>query len=164
MIVRSLLFVIALLVLGSFVVAQDVPDHRPDSSWTSGGPNTDDADDASSNSANSESTQGAPVKSGVIKRWHEPIEIAFSLSVLAFGFGLIVLFTRTLMRPGHRWRAIYLRLIVLTIVVTAGLFVITAGYSQDQIAPMMGLLGTLVGYLLGRDTSSPAPEPPASTT
>jgi hypothetical protein len=163
MLVRSLLFVIALLVLGSFAVAQDVPDHRPDP-WTSGGPDADGVADDSHGSTGAGTNQDAPVKSGMIKRWHEPIEIAFSLSVLAFGFGLIVLFTRTLMRPGYRWRAVYLRLIVLTIVVTAGLFVITAGYSQDQIAPMMGLLGTLVGYLLGRDTSSPAPEPPATTT
>jgi len=27
---------------------------------------------------------------------------------------------------------------------------ITAGYSNDQIAPAVGLLGTIAGYLLGR--------------
>ena len=37
----------------------------------------------------------------------------------------------------------------LTLVLVAGLFLITAGYSQNQVAPMMGLLGTIVGFLLG---------------
>jgi hypothetical protein len=90
------------------------------------------------------------------KRWHEPVEILFSVVVLAFGVGLILLFTNKLLAQGAAWRGMYLRLVVLTIVVTAGLFVITAGYSEQQIAPMMGLLGTLVGYLLGRE-SPPAP-------
>jgi len=29
----------------------------------------------------------------------------------------------------------------------------TAGYSSEQIAPMYGLLGTVVGYLLGKTRS-----------
>lgn len=95
---------------------------------------------------------------GSSPRWHQPVEIVFSLAVLVFGAGLIVLFTRKLLGQGNAWRAMYLRLVVLTIVVTAGLFVITAGYSEQQIAPMMGLLGTLVGYLLGREA------PPAVKT
>ncbi len=36
-----------------------------------------------------------------------------------------------------------------TIVVTATMFLVTAGYSDRQIAPAMGLLGTIVGYILG---------------
>ncbi len=28
----------------------------------------------------------------------------------------------------------------------------TAGYTSEQIAPMFGLLGTIVGYLLGKGT------------
>jgi hypothetical protein len=30
-----------------------------------------------------------------------------------------------------------------------------AGYSDQQIAPAMGLLGTIVGYLLGKDVREP---------
>jgi len=91
-------------------------------------------------------------------RWHEPVEIAFSVTVLVFGLALIIVFTSLVRREGKGWRTIYMRLVVLTIVVTAGLFVIVAGYTQDQIAPMMGLLGTLVGYLLGKE-GSPAVKP-----
>jgi hypothetical protein len=32
------------------------------------------------------------------------------------------------------------------------MFLITAGYTSDQIAPMIGLLGTIAGYLLGKST------------
>jgi hypothetical protein len=38
-----------------------------------------------------------------------------------------------------------------TIVVTAGLFVIPAGYSQNQMTPLMGLLGAVAGYILGKE-------------
>ncbi|QTA83229.1 Uncharacterized protein dnl_56240 [Desulfonema limicola] len=37
-----------------------------------------------------------------------------------------------------------------TLVIVSGLFLITAGYSQEQISPMIGLLGTTAGYLLGK--------------
>jgi hypothetical protein len=43
-----------------------------------------------------------------------------------------------------------------TIIITAGLFLMTAGYSSEQIAPMYGLLGTVVGYLLGKTRSTDA--------
>lgn len=38
--------------------------------------------------------------------------------------------------------------------VIAGLFLITAGDSESQSAPMIGLLGTIAGYLLGKTESS----------
>ena len=81
---------------------------------------------------------------------HRSIEIVFSVAVLVWGFLLIGGLTWVMVRSGQFWNATYLRLCVLAIVVTAGLFVIVAGYTEQQIAPMMGLLGTLVGYLLGK--------------
>ena len=55
--------------------------------------------------------------------------------------------------------SLFLKLFVLVSVIASGVFVITAGYDQDQIGPMMGLLGTLVGYLLGKQEPKPPPEP-----
>jgi len=107
-----------------------------------------------SNGAQAGSETGAVAPRG---RWHEPVEIVFSVTVLVFGLALIVVFTNLVRREGKGWRTIYMRLVVLTIVVTAGLFVIVAGYTQDQIAPMMGLLGTLVGYLLGKEGAPTGP-------
>lgn len=96
---------------------------------------------------------------------HTSIEIAFSISVLAWGLALICILTWVMMRTGKVWNAVYLRLCVLGIVVTAGLFVVVAGYTEQQIAPMMGLLGTLVGYLLGKgvETRNREPREPRET-
>jgi hypothetical protein len=42
------------------------------------------------------------------------------------------------------------KLVALTLVVSSGLVLIVAGYSSDQITSMMGLLGTIAGYVLGK--------------
>ena len=38
-------------------------------------------------------------------------------------------------------------------IITGTLVLITAGYTNDQIAPALGLFGTIAGYLLGRKGS-----------
>ncbi len=48
------------------------------------------------------------------------------------------------------WGSSSIQMVGLTLVITAGLFLVVTGYSQAQIAPMIGLLGTIAGYLLGR--------------
>jgi len=146
------------VVLSACLFRQTRPEHWPESTERVEKPQDDEPANAVPGNwleGESKAQVGAQVPSeGKLEsRWHEPVEIIFSSVVLAFGFALIVLFTRNLLRDGQHWRAMYLRLTVLTVVVTAGLFVITAGYSQDQVSPMMGLLGTLVGYLLGRETN-----------
>ena len=76
--------------------------------------------------------------------------IALSLGILAFG-GVLVTFQMSVMIVQRRyWDDQSLKIVGLTIIVTAGLMLISAGYSQDQAAPMMGLLGTVAGYLLGK--------------
>jgi hypothetical protein len=83
-------------------------------------------------------------------------EVALSLGVLAFGLLVMGLQVSVMFRAARPWDTDSTRIVGLTLVVVAGLFLITAGYSQDQIAPMVGLLGTVAGYLLGK--SSPASE------
>lgn len=73
-----------------------------------------------------------------------------SFGVLIFGLILVCLaIFMTLKRP-EGWCTHSTRIIGLILVIVAGLFLITAGYSQNQIAPMIGLLGTVAGYLLGK--------------
>jgi hypothetical protein len=36
------------------------------------------------------------------------------------------------------------------LIITTSVFLVVAGYSSNQIAPVTGLLGTLAGYLLGK--------------
>lgn len=43
------------------------------------------------------------------------------------------------------------KILLVTLIITGALFLISAGYAQDQISPGLGLLGTIAGYLLGRN-------------
>jgi len=43
-----------------------------------------------------------------------------------------------------------LRTFSLTLIIIGTLFFVTAGFDNNQIAPAMGLFGTIAGYLLGR--------------
>ena len=77
-------------------------------------------------------------------------ETYLSLGVLAFGLILVVFTGVVGFRKNTGWNQESTRVFVISVIVTAGLFLITAGYSDQQIAPMFGLLGTIVGYLLGK--------------
>ncbi len=40
------------------------------------------------------------------------------------------------------------------LIVVSAVFLIVAGYSEQQISPVIGLLGTVAGYILGRSTKN----------
>jgi len=48
------------------------------------------------------------------------------------------------------------RPIIIIMVITGTLILVTAGYSNEQIAPAFGLFGTIIGYILGRLTQQRA--------
>jgi hypothetical protein len=79
--------------------------------------------------------------------------IYLSLGVLAFGLVLVSLLTMIVFKKDIGWSQDISRAFTLSVLVTSGLFLITAGYSGQQIAPMFGLLGTIAGYLLGKSSS-----------
>jgi hypothetical protein len=78
------------------------------------------------------------------------MELYLSLGVLLFGLIILGLQVGLMFKVGKGWGPNSIRISGLTLVIISGLFLITAGYSQDQIAPMVGLLGTIAGYLLGK--------------
>jgi hypothetical protein len=84
-------------------------------------------------------------------------ELWLSLGVLAFGFLVIGFEIALMFRLAKGWGAASTRIVGITLIVVAGLFLITAGYSESQSAPMIGLLGTIAGYLLGK-TELPSKE------
>lgn len=47
----------------------------------------------------------------------------------------------------------FARSYLVLVVVFAALFLIVAGYSQEQVAPVFGLLGSIIGYIFGRLSS-----------
>jgi hypothetical protein len=80
-------------------------------------------------------------------------ETQLGWGILVFGFLVIGLQVLVMLRLKKGWGTQSIRVVGLTLVLTSGLFLIVTGYSQEQIAPMIGLLGTITGFLLGKTTS-----------
>lgn len=87
--------------------------------------------------------------------WMSARELVLSFAVLGFGLILGVQQTLVIMRRPHTAQDI-LRLFGLSSIVISTLFIITAGYGSEQIAPAMGLFGTVAGYILGRSEKTGA--------
>ena len=77
---------------------------------------------------------------------------AMTISVVVLVFGLLVLLLATyLIKAGKSSEAV-LRIFGTVLIVLVSVFLVVAGYTSNQIAPVMGLLGTIAGYLLGKET------------
>jgi hypothetical protein len=63
-----------------------------------------------------------------------------ALTIVAWRTGFTTDFTRTF---------------VIIVIIFAAIFMIAAGYSDIQAAPVYGLLGTMTGYIFGRSTAPP---------
>jgi hypothetical protein len=72
-------------------------------------------------------------------------EIWFSISILVFGL-IIILMEIFLIRRRTLNGENALKFVTITLIIISALFLIAAGYSNDQIAPAVGLLGTIAGY------------------
>jgi hypothetical protein len=85
----------------------------------------------------------------------EQIQYAKTMSICILAYGAALsLFSGVIALKTKGWGQEATKVFTVTVIVTAGLFLMTAGYSSEQIAPMYGLLGTIVGYLLGKANSS----------
>ena len=82
-------------------------------------------------------------------------EYWLSFETLAFGIFVVTL-QHLQMRQKNVSAQDGLRMYSITLILIGTLFIITAGFSSLQIAPAMGLFGTVAGYLLGRSDSQTA--------
>jgi hypothetical protein len=76
-------------------------------------------------------------------------EFTLSMAVLVFAV-ILVLIELYIIKIRRLNGEDAIKFITITLIIMATLFLITAGYSNDQIAPAVGLLGTIAGYLLGK--------------
>ncbi|MEL7222207.1 MAG: hypothetical protein AAGJ93_12865 [Bacteroidota bacterium] len=76
-------------------------------------------------------------------------EVWLSYGVLLFGM-VIVLAQAYLISKREEPLSESLKYLGVTLIIVGALFLVTAGYGNSQIAPIIGLLGTVAGYLLGR--------------
>ena len=84
-------------------------------------------------------------------------ELLLSFGVLIFGF-LVILVELYLIKISYFDQGQAIKFLLVTLVIMSALFLISAGFSNNQIAPAMGLFGTIAGYLLGKgDTGDQSP-------
>ena len=79
------------------------------------------------------------------------------------GISIIVLLIYSITRHTKPRPEDISRPVIVVTVILSTLILVTAGYSNEQIAPAFGLFGTIIGYILGR-LSSPASASTQSTT
>lgn len=85
---------------------------------------------------------------------------AMTISSVVLGFGiLVILVTGVLLRSGKHDPLQLLRIFGTIVILVMAVFLVVAGYNDQQIAPVLGLLGTVAGYLLGKETSAPPSAP-----
>jgi hypothetical protein len=91
--------------------------------------------------------------------WSTTNAMTMSAAVLVYSLAVMLL-VFLLIKAGHRSEYL-LRVFGTIMILTASTFLVVAGYSNDQIAPVTGLLGTIAGYLLGKgiDRSSNGQDP-----
>ncbi len=76
-------------------------------------------------------------------------EIYMSVAVLVFGLLVVVAQTVLFYRQKADVEEAF-KYFIVTLIIIGALFLVTAGYGNEQIAPILGLLGTIAGYLLGK--------------
>lgn len=79
-------------------------------------------------------------------------EVWLSLGVLLFGV-VVVITQAYLISRRQEDLDNSLKYLSISLIIVGALFLVTAGYGNSQIAPIIGLLGTVAGYLLGRAQS-----------
>lgn len=90
--------------------------------------------------------------------WSATNAMTISSAILIFGV-VICIICAVLTKKGHNPDNI-LKLFGTILIVISAIFLVVAGYSDKQIAPVMGLLGTIAGYLLGKNTTDPNDKKP----
>ena len=98
-------------------------------------------------------TKSVAVAPGEIKGapdwWTNQNAMTMSTVVLLFGI-VVIAICAALMRGSRPSAEAVLRVFGTVLIIVGALFLVVAGYTDKQMAPVMGLLGTLAGYLLGK--------------
>ncbi len=98
-------------------------------------------------------TKSVAVVPGEIKAgpewWTNQNAMTMSTVVLVFGI-VVIAICASLMRGSRPSAEAVLRVFGTVLIIVGALFLVVAGYTDKQMAPVMGLLGTLAGYLLGK--------------
>lgn len=79
----------------------------------------------------------------------------FLLSIIVLFFGLIVVSLEVYLASKGIIRSEYAyKCIIITLVIVGSIVLITAGYSNNQINGVIGILGSIAGYMLAKGTTT----------
>ncbi len=84
--------------------------------------------------------------------WSEPTMLTMSLSIL--GFGVVIIFLISYLISKGKDSELLVKAFGIPLIIVAAVFLVIAGYTEAQIAPVIGLLGTIAGYLLGKKSDT----------
>lgn len=90
--------------------------------------------------------------------WDKTAVLVLSIGVLVFGAFAMGIMTYLLKTQGGS--PLLLPGFSLPLIIMSAIFLVVTGYSQEQIAPVVGLLGTIVGYILGKSDRNAPQVPP----
>lgn len=86
---------------------------------------------------------------------------AMTMCSIILLFGLVVMGLSAWLLKAGKPAASVLRVFGTILVIMMATFLVVAGYDDKQIAAPLGLLGTIAGYLLGKDNDRPPDRKPA---
>jgi hypothetical protein len=89
---------------------------------------------------------------GIFAQWVSRFEFWLVILVMVFGITIAAL-QYALIRKRNFSANDIMKIFAVTLIITGTLFLISAGFGDTQIAPAMGLFGTVAGYILGRSTA-----------
>ena len=77
--------------------------------------------------------------------------IYLSWALLGFGALIICFELYILNKRGNPWNEMNFKVVTTSLVIIMATFLVVAGFSNEQITPIVGLLAAIVGYILGKD-------------
>lgn len=107
--------------------------------------------DEISNLKNETIQPSQPISASINNVMSSVYDDSLVLSSIVVLFGTFILACATYLIKREKQADQILRLFGTILIIIGSLFLIVAGYSEKQIAPVIGLLGTIAGYILGKD-------------
>jgi|SRR5215510_3506984 len=100
---------------------------------------------------------GGDAAAGGGQPWTPMLVGSLTAGILVFGLIVMLLIMKTLTDQTQNHEAgDVLRLFTVPLVIVAALVLVILGFSNQQMTPVIGLLGTLIGYILGTGRQRPS--------
>jgi hypothetical protein len=163
--IAKLTVLLLALLYGTLACAQQLP-QNPSPSASPSAVNSDQRvtnPPPSPGQPSSTETAGKPAQVQGFITYKTPYE--FWLTGLAIALVIVMTILLCVMAAIGKLTQEFYKAFLILVVVFAALFLIVAGYTDTQTAPVFSLLGTIIGYIFGRSatgtTGEPAGNPPA---